>query len=334
MTFEQSNSLFSQVYAAYLVSQSASNVVGAYLKLHRITRDYFLRRIGDPAISAITPDQVRAFLIWLQGKDEGATVEAPQGVRGGPLAGSTVDIHFRNLKAFLNWCEAEELILRSPIRKVKRPRYEENLPDALTEAEVLRLLDGVRGNGDRNAFRDYVLHLFFLDTGVRLQELATLSLGDLNIETGYAKVMGKGRKERIVPLGLELRRELNRYLLKYRKAVDGETALFVNEHGFRLEARGIQSLVIRDLKVYVGRALNRCGPHTERHTFATFQLRYTRDLKTTSIIMGHSTTRTTERYSHMAGTDVLRNAEGSPMDNVIRHGKDMSHTPRQLDRVF
>jgi integrase/recombinase XerD len=92
--------------------------------------------------------------------------------------------------------------------------------------------------------------------------------------------------------------------------------------------------IIRDLKRYIGRELKRYGPHTHRHTFATVNLRGTHDLKTTSMILGHSTTRTTERYTHLTGTDVLRNSEGSPMDDLIRgrrNGRDTSHASRKVD---
>ena len=81
----------------------------------------------------------------------------------------------------------------------------------------------------------------------------------------------------------------------------------------------MSSTVIRDLNHYVARKLNHYGPHTLRHTSITFRLRKTRDLKTTSLISGHSTTRTTERYVHLTGADVLRDAAGSAMDDIVRN---------------
>jgi site-specific recombinase XerD len=332
MSIEQSNSSFGEAFRGFLLAKSAENVTLNMVKLYQWTRDYFVRRFGAVALSAVGPDEIRTFLIWLQGKDD-SEIQAPKGKDGG-LAGASIDIHWRNLKAFFNWCEAEELIGPSPMRKVKRPRFEQMLPEALTELEVVHLLESVKADGDRNSFRDYVVHLFLLDTGVRLAELNALDLDAVDFELGFARVMGKGRKERIVPLGLELRRDLHRYIVKHRRAGPGEKALFVNEHGFRLERGGIQTMVIRDLKRYVGRELKRYGPHTHRHTFATVNLRGTHDLKTTSMILGHSTTRTTERYTHLTGTDVLRNSAGSPMDDLIRgrrNGRDTSHASRKVD---
>lgn len=322
MTNSKPKITFTAGFSAYLLAQRARNLTTNYTSILERTRDCFLKRFGDLALDDLQAEHARTYLLWLAGKDkaEDAPV-APRNQRGQALSGATVCIHYRNLKAFCRWLEDEELIGRSPMRKVKAPRSDEKLPEALTEAEVHVLLNQVRENGDRHAWRDYCIHLMFLDTGIRLQELAALNVGDLNFESGYAKVFGKGRRERIVPLGVELRRDLNRYLLKYREVAEGEMALFVNEHGQRFDRGGIRTMVVRDLRRYVPRTLAKCGPHTERHTSATLRLRKTHDLKITSMVLGHSTTRTTERYVHLTGADVLRDAAGSAMDDVMRGAK-------------
>lgn len=311
--------LFSAAYAAWLLAQRASNVVQRYVLMLERTRDLWLQRQGDHPLAEIGPDAVRHWLLWLQGGDPDCGIPAPHGKRTERISGAYVDIQFRNIKAFFTWTEEEEVVYRSPMRKVKRPRFEERLPEALSEAEADELLHKVKTNGDRHAYRDYCIFLLFLDTGVRLAELVRLDVDHVNLVEGYAKVYGKGRRERIVPVGVELRQAISLYLLKHREAVKGETALFVNEHGLRLESRGVSSTVIRDLNHYVARKLNHYGPHTLRHTSITFRLRKTRDLKTTSLISGHSTTRTTERYVHLTGADVLRDAAGSAMDDIVRN---------------
>lgn len=314
--------LLSTAFRSYVLSLQAANVVPKHVRQVERVRQQFTRRFGDLEIGSVTPDVIRRWLVWLAGQDEepGAP-PAPPGQRGGPLSSSGVDGHFRTLKAFFNFCEREELIHRSPFHKVRRPKVEEKLPDALTELEVAHLLESVRTNGDRNAYRDYCLHLFFLDTGVRLSELAALTPDDLRLDEGYCKVMGKGRKERLAPMGLELRRAMSLYLLKHRRAAPGETALFTNEYGFRLNKETIQHIVTKDLKRYVARPLSRIGPHTHRHTYGTFDLREGGDLKATSLRLGHTTTRVTERYTHLTGTDVLRGRGGSPIDQLLRTGR-------------
>lgn len=313
---------FSTVYSGYLLAQRSRNLTRSYLAMLERTRDCLIMRQGDLEIDAIHADHLRLFLVWLSGQDTTAGIQGPPlNHRGKALSGATINIHYRNLRAFFRWAEDEELVARSPMRKVRSPRYDERLPDALTEAEVQVLLDKVKTSGDRNAWRDYCIHQFFLDTGVRLAELCGLDLDHINMDEGYARVFGKGRKERIVPLGVELRRDISRYLLKHREAAAGQAALFTNEYGGRLRSQGVRMMVVRDLKRYVPRELAHCGPHTERHTAATLRLRHTRDLKTTSLILGHSTTRTTERYIHLTGADVLRDASGSAMDVLMRKTK-------------
>lgn len=312
---------FGSAFEAWLLSQRARNLTQNYINLLGRTRDLWLRRWGDDQeIETITADQVRTFLLWLKGGDDGPA-PAPLGNGGQKLSSATVNIHYRGLKALFRWLEDEELIGKSPVRKVKPPRVEEKLPEALTEAEVQELLKKVQESGDRNAWRDYCIHLFFCDTTVRLSELSHLDMAALNFDEGYARIFGKGRKERLVPLGVELRRDLRIYLLKHREAQKGEPALFTNEYGERFKPGGIRTMVVRDLVRYVPRKLVKCGPHTERHTAITLKLRKTRDLKTTSLIAGHSTTRTTERYIHLTGADVLRDAGGSAMDDLVRGGR-------------
>jgi len=312
---------FREAFRGYLLAQQARKVVPRYLDMLERTRDYFTKRMGDLLLSEITPEHIRRFIVWLQGEDDTAGAPPPPRSHksGGNVSGAYVDIHFRNLRAFFRWSEDEELLVRSPMRKVKKPIYERTIPEALTEAEAADLLESVKTNRDRNAFRDYVIHMFMIYTGVRLAELVQLDVGDLDLETGYAKIRkGKGRKPRIVPMEIELRREVSRYQLRHRRAAPGEVALFVNEYGFRLEKRGVQSLVIRDLKRYISRPLVKRGPHTLRHTFTTLLMRATGNLKMVSMILGHTTTRVTEGYTHLVGVDVLRSVETSPITNQLR----------------
>lgn len=313
------------VFRAYRLAQQSRNLTHSYINLQSLTLDYFTQRVGDKAMSAVTADDCRTFLLWLAGHEEQPPTPLPTSGKGKPLSGASVDIHFRNLKAFMRWAEDEELIARSPMRKVKRPVYEEKETEALSEVELVRLLDCVKGDGDRNALRDYTVILFIALTGTRLAEVADLCLDRINLEEGYARVLGKGRVWRDVPLELELRRALQLYIVKHRRPVAGETALFLNEYGTKFGRQGIRTMVVRALRRYVPRPVTKYGPHLLRHTWFTLHLRATKDLKRTSKIGGHKQTRTTdERYTHLALSDVLRTAEENPvstwLDRVARGG--------------
>jgi integrase/recombinase XerC len=310
---EQTTPLFSAAYEGYLLAQQARHLSPAYRSLLTRTRDYWLRRHPDLPLEAYTPEHIRQWLVWLAGDEKDQERLASEK----PMAGASVDVHYRNLKSFWLWCERDELLPfgSAQIRKVNRPKCTEKLPDALTADEVRVLLKAVKNNPeDPNAFRNYTILLFFCDSGVRLEELERLKLDDVNLAQGYAKVLGKGDKERLVKLGLELCRTISKYKLKYRKQSAGENALFTNDMGFRFEKAGVRIMVIRMLRAHVKRHLAKYGPHTLRHTYATSDLLENGDLHATSLQMGHRSTSTTERYLHL--TAIMRGGK-SPMDAIL-----------------
>lgn len=320
----QLNITVGEAFEMFLLAKRAENVQRGTIRNYKWTQSYWQERVGNSfALSEVTPDIVRHFMLWLQGETQ-ENFPAPK------MKGATARIHFRNLRAFFNWCAAEEILSRTPMRNVKPPIVEDVIPDALEEDEVVTILDKVKNNEDRNSFRDYVILLCLLATGIRLEEISNLDLDDVNWAKGTIKVMGKGRRERIVPMGALLAKELRKYVLQYRHANEGETALLVNEYGQRLLARGIQSMVIRDLKKYVSRKLNRTGPHTLRHTFGFLRDRHGENIRETQVIMGHSNVTTTERYSRynmmkLINGDTPSERESlSPVDRLIK--------PRQRNR--
>lgn len=320
----QLNTTVGEAFEMFMRAKSAENVAPRTIGNYQWTQGYWKNRLGNSFIlSEVTPDTIRRFMLWLQGETQ-ENIPAPK------MKSTTAHIHFRNLRALFNWCTAEELLSRTPMRNIKPPIVEELIPDALEEDEVVNLLEQMKGDGDRNSFRDYSIVLCFIATGVRLSEVSNLDLADVNWAKGTIKVMGKGRHERIVPMGALLAKELRKYVLQHRHANEGETALFVNEYGQRLLARGIQNMVIRDLKKYVSRKLNRTGPHTLRHTFGFLRDRHGENIRETQVIMGHSSVTTTEGYSRynamkMINGDIPNGRESlSPVDRLIK--------PRQRNR--
>lgn len=322
MTTIQPNRSMSDAFEGFVLAKKGKRVTANTHYLYNWSHALWKQRWGEMDLSAVTAEHVRRFVVWLQGQDDGlGAPPAPATAQGGRLSSSSVHNIYRNLRTLFNWCAAEGLVDRSPMANVEAPIVEERLPSVLTEAEANNLLDCVLKSGDRNAFRDYVIHLFFLSTAVRLSELHSLNLDDLHLMEGYCKVFGKNRRERLVSLGEVLPVEIKRYLLKHRAAKQGEVALFTNERGQRLGRRGIQSIVSRDLRQHLNRTLSHTGPHTFRHTSITFRLRQTGDLERTRLAAGHRDVRITQRYTHLAQEDVLNGSDGqpwSPMDAVRR----------------
>lgn len=308
----QPNITVPEAFDAFLLARKSENVVASTLDLYRWTLKTWLERWPDVPLEAITPDHIRAFLLWLHGSD---TVPNPRQYKS-----ATVSIQWRNLRAFLRWCEAEGLLNGSkPLRNLKSPKVEETKPDVLTEWEALELLQRTKAE-DGNGYRNYAMMLFFLITGARLAELNTLNVDDLNLQQGYARLKGKGRRERIVPLFDVLPGELKLYILRHRHADRDERALFVADHGRRFHRVSIQQIVIERLQWYVPRALTKTGPHTLRHTACTFLLRRLVDIKRVATIMGHSNLETTEGYVHLSFDD-LNGTTRPTLDELIRRTK-------------
>lgn len=292
-----------QAFETFILAKKSENVVKGTLYLYNWTMEKWLERWPDISLQAIRPEHVRGFMVWLQ----------EQGIKG-----ATVSIHHRHMRAFLRWCEAEDMIAGGALKNVKGPKTQEVIPDVLSEFEAVDLLLGLKNSGKASAFRDYTVHLFFLVTGIRLAELYALNLDDVNIAGGYALVKtGKGRKQRILPLGDVLPVEVKRYVLKHRKAPGDQPALFTNDEGRRLGYLWIQKTVTKALEDYVPRKLQRTGPHTLRHTACTFMLRRLKDIKTVATIMGHSNLETTERYTHLSFDD-LRGVSVPTLEDLLK----------------
>jgi site-specific recombinase XerD len=249
-----------------------------------------VRRFGAARpVDAVPAAQLRARLLELR------STLAPESIAG----------YVRGLKAFGNWCVAEELAGAPGFRALRRPHVPRRLIAPFTDAELRSLL----ALGDE---RDRALVLLFLDTGLRLSELAGLRVGDIRPD-GTLHVMGKGSKERVVPLGTTARRALVRYLGTRGRPAAAD-ALFTGSQG-ALQPRGIQGVIAR-----LGRragVATRCSPHTFRHTFARGYLVNGGDVFSLQQILGHATLDMVRRYVTLSEADlVARHRTASPADRL------------------
>ena len=282
----------------YLLTCKAESKAQSTIRgYHDVLYD-FLDFTGDISLEEFKPEHVQRYMGSLQDKEG----------RNGPISSHSLHKYYSVLRTFCNWLFAQGQIRQIPTQLLKPPRLSEDLPDALTADEVEKLLGILRSETLRNR----TIMKFFLDTGVRLNELATLSPKNLHLTDGWAKVVGKNSKERIVPMGAALCRDVHAYLHR-RKAHPGVQTIFTSQHGYELGREGIAQLVRRIL-VQV-RETGKCGPHTLRHTFATLYLRNGGSLEVLRRILGHSQLKVTQRYVHLAVDDVLEEAHRlSPLD--------------------
>ncbi|MCB0963422.1 MAG: tyrosine recombinase XerD [Acidimicrobiales bacterium] len=263
-------------------------------------------------------NDLRAYVGWLD--ERGLTIGAvgPEDVTAyvgdlaaGERAPSTVKrmlVAVRGLHRFL----AEEAPgVADPAAEVELPRAPKGLPKALSEAEVGALLDSVVGD-DAVARRDRAILEVLYGTGVRVGELAGLSLADLDLDAGLVRVFGKGAKERIVPLGRHALVALVAWLgpggrdelepERWARRGDAE-AVFLNRRGGRLSRQGAWA-VVRAAGDRVGLG-DRLTPHVLRHSCATHMLDHGADIRTVQELLGHASISTTQVYT-MVSAERLR----------------------------
>ncbi len=203
------------------------------------------------------------------------------------------------VKGLFRFLEAQGMIRKSPTAFIESPRLWKRLPQTLSLQEVEQLLGAVHDEGLGR--RDAALLELLYGAGLRVSELVSLDLGHCNFEAGFVRCIGKGNKERIVPLGRRAAGALQRYLQAERPRLvtkqSNEAALFLNRGGRRLTRQRVWQLLRRYAKA--GLITKAIGPHTLRHSFATHLLERGADLRTVQELLGHANIGTTQRYTHV-----------------------------------
>ena len=205
------------------------------------------------------------------------------------------------LRTFFRWLCREGVLTKNPARALLSPRTERRIPTHLEESEVATLLD-LPGDGVVAVRGRALLELLYA-TGLRCAELVSLDLGEVDLEARMARVVGKGRKERVVPFGGRARDAVKAWL-PLRLALSPESdALFVNQRGGRLTDKSVRNLVAHRIRqVAITRKVT---PHTLRHSFATHLLERGADLRTIQELLGHASLSTTQRYTHVNTRHIL-----------------------------
>jgi integrase/recombinase XerC len=223
------------------------------------------------------------------------------------LRGFLAELHRRGLKksssarklaglrTFFRWLCREGRLETNPARSLATPRRDKRIPSVLDEAEVASLLD-VPGDGLEPVRSRAILELLYA-TGVRSAELVGLDVGEVDLGARMVRVLGKGRKERIVLFGSRARQALAAWLEERSRLRARTDALFLNARGGRLTDRSVRALVAR--RVAQVALAHRCSPHTLRHSFATHLLTRGADLRAIQELLGHASLSTTQRYTHV-----------------------------------
>ena len=224
----------------------------------------------------------------------------------GKLSPFTIQGKIRALKAFWGWLYREGHIDSNPLVGLPLPKVPKVMMVILEKDQILRLLKAIDKHTPICA-RNHMILLLLIDTGLRISELTCIKIADINSTQGCVKVVGKGQKERIVPFSSFTRKELMKYINRYRLSlcsIDSDY-LFPSKDGEHISANGIQQ-AIRRLAIKAGLQNVKCHPHIFRHTFATMFSIKGGAPEILQLIMGHESFQTTQKYLHPQPQDLRK----------------------------
>ena len=274
-------------YLHYLIIEKglSKNTIEAYR--HGLNRFFdHLRRKGIQEIGNVGKFDIRAFLLALKGKG---------------LSTKTVVRDLVAIRTFFQFLIQEEILEANPVEEIESPKMAKTLPEILTLKEVEQLL----GQPDLRTplgVRDRAMLEVLYATGMRVSELVQLPTNQVNLESGYVVIYGKGSKERMVPIGREAMKWITLYLQTARQRLTkGKESnfLFINRSG-----RGMsRQRFWKNIKTYGLKAglRKRITPHLLRHSFASHLLERGADLRSVQMMLGHVDISTTQIYTHVTG---------------------------------
>lgn len=244
----------------------------------------YLGQAGIGDLAKVTPDTLHGFLEY----------HLDRGLEPASLARLLV-----STRVFFRYLLQERLISEDPTATMQGPRLWKTLPDLLNEEEVGALLNAFRGKEPLEQRNRTILELFYA-SGLRVSEMCNLALDNLRLDEGLLRIVGKGNKERLVPVGVPAQRALRRYLAETRPQLDhsGQAhAVFLSGNGHPLTRARLWGIVKEAaLRAGIGKNLY---PHMLRHSFASHLLAGGADLRVIQEMLGHADIATTQIYTHL-----------------------------------
>jgi integrase/recombinase XerC len=240
-------------------------------------------------IGGVTTDSLRAYLHWLDRRGEKA---------------SSLARKLACLRSFYRFHVREGTVAKNPAEDIRSPKLPKTLPRVLTKDDANALMEFPKGVAPLS-LRDRAILETLYSTGARVSEAVGLNLGDLNQADGLVHLRGKGRKERIVPIGDVALHAIQAYRHSLKHTAERARAampLFLNHRGGRLTARSVARLVASYSSHLAGGAIS---PHALRHSYATHLLDEGADLRSIQEMLGHASLSTTQKYTHLATDQLL-----------------------------
>ncbi|CAN2210441.1 XerD Site-specific recombinase XerD [Candidatus Nanopelagicaceae bacterium] len=285
-------------YSHYLINEKAlsTHTVRAYLG----DLDSFIEHLAHNGVTEIVDVSLQLIRSWL----------ATQQVRGG--ARTTLSRRAVSIRLFTKWATKRGYMAVDVGATLATPKSHHTLPGVLTQGDAVTAIDSMATRAAEfdtpTSIRDVALVELLYATGARVSEVCGLDLEDLDFHRNTIRVLGKGNKERMIPMGAPAVKALNTYINGARNELANDKsgrALFLGARGKRIDQRAVRTIVYEALSALEG--VERMGPHALRHSAATHLLEGGADLRTVQEILGHSSLATTQIYTHVS-TDRLRQA--------------------------
>lgn len=276
-------------FVSYLesVKKSSKNTVLSYKRdLQKFAR--YAENMGVIQIRKVNYTLLNAYILMMENES---------------FAPSTISRNIAALKAFFSFLNKKRMIESDPAELLKSPKIEKKIPEILTIEQVTQLLEQPKGSSDKEVRDKAMLELLYA-TGIRVSELISLKLADVNMSSGYV-CCHDGSKERVIPFGNTARQAMRNYLSLARPVMvkdSDEDVLFTNCNGQPMSRQGFWKI----LKSYAKKAGVDSGitPHTLRHSFAAHLVENGADLKSVQEMLGHSDVSTTQIYAKLSNNRI------------------------------
>ncbi len=210
-----------------------------------------------------------------------------------------------SLKSFFNYLKKKDFISSNPFDRIDTPKISGKIPEIITEKEMIHFLDSLPDETLLQIRNKAIFELLYA-TGLRISELTGLTINDVNFEERMIRVLGKGKKERIVPFNNTALESLNKYVEKSKKILPNRPqVLFLNFRGNPITARGVEKILKKTFFDVTSSSKN-VYPHLFRHSFATHLLQNGANLRIIQELLGHSNLSTTEKYTSLDYKDLQK----------------------------
>jgi len=277
-------------YKAYLKLEKAlsQNSIDAYLRDVNLLKTYFEDNDIEVAPADVKYEHLQKFVleIFQLGLSDRSQARIISGVRG-----------------FYNYLLLEDVVESNPTLLLDSPKLSQKLPEVLSHAEIVEMINCI-DHSKPEGMRNRAIIETMYSCGLRVTELITLPISHLYLSDGFIKVMGKGSKERLVPIGSKAIKHIKLYMEQVRCHINIQKGmddiLFLNRRGKGL-SRVMVFMIVKDLALKAG-IEKKVSPHTFRHSFATHLVEGGANLKAVQDMLGHSSITTTEIYTHLDKT--------------------------------